>query len=312
MKFSPMRLARALDLPAHAHHARAARVLEVDGEVIVDVAVLRIGALLPPADADGPHRVRAITQFATSMLWTCCSTMWSPESQVKYSQLRICHSVSDQSGCRAVVPQPALVPEHLAADDVADRAVVDALDRREVFGLVAPLRAGDDAELLLRRRFVGGEHRADAGRIDRHRLLGEDVLAGGDRGGEMHRAEAGRRRQDHEVDVRREHFLVGVEAGVDPRRRSTLKPALYLRGEVADRSAACLSRFDARLLDAVGVQIAERGDLDALCRRSRMLAIAPVPRPPVPITPTLDARRSPGRARRSETSSPPRPRSSSR
>src|SRR6187401_2422783 len=47
----------AVDLPAHAHHPGAARVLEVHGEVIVDVPILRVGALLPPARTDRLHRV---------------------------------------------------------------------------------------------------------------------------------------------------------------------------------------------------------------------------------------------------------------
>ena len=41
-----------------------------------------------------------IAQFTTSMLWTCCSTMWSPDSQLKYSQFRHCHSISVMLGSR--------------------------------------------------------------------------------------------------------------------------------------------------------------------------------------------------------------------
>ena len=33
-------------------------------------------------------------QFMTSMLWMCCSQIWSPESQVKWYQLWHCHSSS--------------------------------------------------------------------------------------------------------------------------------------------------------------------------------------------------------------------------
>ena len=39
-------------------------------------------------------------QMATSRLWTCCSTMWSPQSQRKWYQLRIWYSVSLQPGWR--------------------------------------------------------------------------------------------------------------------------------------------------------------------------------------------------------------------
>ena len=37
-----------------------------------------------------------MAQFMTSRLCTCCSTMWSPEHQPVNSQLRTCHSMSDQ------------------------------------------------------------------------------------------------------------------------------------------------------------------------------------------------------------------------
>ena len=43
-------------------------------------------------------------------------------------------------------------------------------------------------------------------------FFGEDVLARFDGGGDVHRPEAGRRREDHQVDIGGEHFLVGVEA----------------------------------------------------------------------------------------------------
>jgi len=42
---------RTVDLAAHAEHVRAVRVFEVDGEVVVDVAVSGIGAALPAAHA---------------------------------------------------------------------------------------------------------------------------------------------------------------------------------------------------------------------------------------------------------------------
>ena len=63
------------------------------------------------------------------------------------------------------------------------------------------------------------EHRAHAGRVDGDRLLGEDVLAGLDGGLEVHRAEAGRRGEDHDVDVAGDHLLVGVEADEAVARR---------------------------------------------------------------------------------------------
>ena len=99
-------------------------------------------------------------------------------------------------------PEDALVPVAAPADDVADVAVVDALHRFEVAGLVAALGAGHDRQVLLLGLLGGGQHLADAGAVDADRLLGEDVLAGGDGGFEVDRPEAGRRRQDDVVDVR--------------------------------------------------------------------------------------------------------------
>jgi len=47
-----------------------------------------------------------ITQAHTSRKWTCCSTLKSPESQVKLYQLRIWYVMSDQSGRRGLAQRP--------------------------------------------------------------------------------------------------------------------------------------------------------------------------------------------------------------
>ena len=133
------------------------------GEVVEDVAELGVGARLRPPMPTALTGWAFVAQLITSMLWTCCSTMWSPQSQVKWYQLCIWYSRSLHSGLRGFVPEAALVPVAAAGDDVADRAVVDALHRLEVAGLVAALRAGADAELLLLRLLVRREHLADAG-----------------------------------------------------------------------------------------------------------------------------------------------------
>ena len=110
-------------------------------------------------------------------------------------------------------PQRAHVPVALPGHELADVAAVHALHDLEVVGLVAALGAGDDREALPRGELRRGDHRADAERVDRHRLLREDVLAGLDRGLEVRGAEEGRGGEDHHVDVRGQHLLVGVEAG---------------------------------------------------------------------------------------------------
>ena len=108
--------------------------------------------------------------------------MWSPQSQRKWYQLRIWYSVSLQPGWRLWAQMAPLVPVDLAADDVADRPVVDPLQALDVAGLVAALGAGDDRQSLLVGFVIGGQHLADAGAVDGDRLLGEQVLAGLDRG----------------------------------------------------------------------------------------------------------------------------------
>ncbi len=137
--------------------------------------------------------------------------MWSPQSQRKWYQLRIWYSVSLQPGLALVRPDVALVPVDAAADDVADRPVVDPLHALDVAGLVAALGAGDDRQALLVGLLIGGQHLADAGAVDGDRLLGEEVLAGLDRGLDVQGPEAGRRRQHHQVAAV-DHLLIGVEA----------------------------------------------------------------------------------------------------
>ena len=98
------------------------------------------------------------------------------------------------------------------------------------------------------------------GRIHRDRLLGEDVLAGRDGSREVRGPEAGRRREDHVVDVGRQHLLVGIEPG-----EASLVGHLVLRCErgVAGRF---FGQVGAALGEAIRQQITERHDLDAIRR----------------------------------------------
>ena len=63
----------------------AVGILVDHGVVVVDVAEL--GRRCGPGARRGPTRATGgssrIAQAALSRLWTCCSTLWSPESQVK-------------------------------------------------------------------------------------------------------------------------------------------------------------------------------------------------------------------------------------
>ena len=92
-------------------------------------------------------------------------------------------------------PQPGL----LDGDDVADGAVVHALDGLAVGRPEAALQAGEHAQVLLLRQFAGGLHHLDARRVDGVRLLDEDVLARLDRGHHVHGVELGGAGDDHGV-----------------------------------------------------------------------------------------------------------------
>src|SRR4029077_19796855 len=57
------------------------------------------------------------------------------------------------------MPEAAVVPVAAGGGDGAEGAVLDALHRFEVAGLVAALRAGDDGQVVAIRFIEGGEHR---------------------------------------------------------------------------------------------------------------------------------------------------------
>ena len=116
----------------------------------------------------------------------------------------------------------------------------------------------------------GLDDRAAAHRIDRDRLFHEDVAALGDCLGEMHRAEPGRSGEDYEVDVARDHLLVGIEAPEFLDR--VLELELELRGldlgleEVADRDDLhALRRLEAVLRrPGAAPTAADQADADGL------------------------------------------------
>ena len=125
---------RVVLLAALAEHLRAVVVGELDEVVVVDLADAAVVAAVAAAHAvglDGMVVLDAqlvIAQLQTSRLWTCCSTMWSPQSQTKWYQLRIWYSISVWSGWRSRTQIGSAVPVGPHEGDVADRAVVDPLD----------------------------------------------------------------------------------------------------------------------------------------------------------------------------------------
>ena len=131
MKCSPMRLRRARDLAAHAGDARAARVLVVDGEVIVDVAELRVGPPLPPAHADRLHRMRAqhpVGDVDVVDVLLDDVVAREPGEVQPVADLPLARRV--HSGCRSRAHSPPWFQNTWPLTHVADRAVVKSLDRR--------------------------------------------------------------------------------------------------------------------------------------------------------------------------------------
>ena len=90
--------------------------------------------------------------------------------------------------------------------------LLDGVLRSQVGGLVPPLGAGHDGQVLLLGDLAGRDHLAAARRVHRHGLLHEHVLAGLDGRLEVHRPEVRRRRDEDQLDVRCEQLLVGVAA----------------------------------------------------------------------------------------------------
>ena len=132
------------DVAALAEHLRAVGIGELDEVVVEDLADAAVVADLRSRPCRWPRPDdRSSTQLQTSRLWTCCSQMLSPQSQAKWYQLS--HLVLHLGrrllrGARIQIA--AAVPVGPQEQDVADRAVVDLLDRlRGSCGLVAALQA---------------------------------------------------------------------------------------------------------------------------------------------------------------------------
>ncbi len=99
----------------------------------------------------------------------------------------------------------------LNGGDVADSAVVDALDGFDLGLVVAIAEAGDEAQVLLLGFLASLENRAQSRSVGGDGLLAENVLVGLDGGLEMNRTEVRRCGEEHNV-ASINHALVSVEA----------------------------------------------------------------------------------------------------
>ena len=160
------------------------------------------GARLAPADADHAHgRTAHRPVDHVEVVHVLLDDVIAGEPGVVEPVAELVLHVAPP-GLAGLVPEAALVPVRARGHDLADRAVLHALHRFEVRAVVTTLRAGDDRRapfcFAMRR---GREHRLVTRRVHADRLLGEDVLAGLDRGLEVHRPERRRRREDDVVRV---------------------------------------------------------------------------------------------------------------
>ena len=136
-------------LPAVAEEPGAVGVLVDDGEVVVDVAVLRAGAHLPAAHADGLDRVLLLHDPGADVeevdVLLDVEVARQPGEVVP-----VAHLVSHVGPARLprLVPAAAAVVVGQQRDDLADRAVVDAPDRLAEAVVVAQAQARDDREAL--------------------------------------------------------------------------------------------------------------------------------------------------------------------
>src|SRR6185436_15621168 len=107
-------------------------------------------------------------------------------------------------------PRRVAIPISAHRHDVADLAILKALDALNVAGVMMPLQTDANFEILLLRFLRRREEAAHACAVNGHRLLGEDVLALANSFFELHWAESGRRREDHHIALR-DDFLVSIE-----------------------------------------------------------------------------------------------------
>ncbi len=108
-------------------------------------------------------------------------------------------------------PNAAAVPISTCEHQITNRTVVQFVDAFPVTELVMPLQSDLDRDSFFLRLLVRGQDSTYTWRVGRNRFFHEDMFACFDRRLELHRAEARRRRQNHEVDIGLQHLLVSVE-----------------------------------------------------------------------------------------------------
>ena len=181
-------------------------------EVVVDVAVLRVGAHLAAAHRGGVGR-RAVLLGPEDLVHRMDRLL----DQVVAAEGRVVVPVAELILHVGPLRLALLVPElagevgRVHVERVADVPGEDAVVDRAVAEGGAPAEAAGEAQPLLLHLVGRGQHRARTRRVDRDRLLGEDMAAALHRRGQVLRTEhRGRGEQHHVAGV--DDVLVGVEA----------------------------------------------------------------------------------------------------
>ena len=134
-------------LPAIADELRPVGVFVDDGEMVVDVAVLRLGEHLPAAHADGLDRVLVLHHPGADVeevdVLLDVEVAREPGEVVPVAHL-VVHV--GPVGLARLGPAAAAVVVGEQRDDLADRPVVDAPDGLAEAVVVAQAEAGDDRE----------------------------------------------------------------------------------------------------------------------------------------------------------------------
>jgi len=119
--------------------------------------------------------------------------------------------LAGQAPAEETAPAPAEAPA--AAPEAPAAAPAAPAEAPEVS--VAPI-APSAEEAAATGLGAGGKHVGESTSIDSGRLLAVDMLAGANGGCEVHRPRGRRRREDHEVNVGRQHLPPGIDAAVLP------------------------------------------------------------------------------------------------
>src|ERR1035438_4275206 len=178
------------------------------------------GRQAAPPEATTETGCAPLNQLHTSMLWRCCSTIWSPQIHRKEYQLRCCHSRSPHLGSRFLLGKSLAlrkfstgVPTQLASMCTMSpispsrtrlyRSRYQVCERRWAPDLTVSLSSWDFLAAAMKRRMP-----VAAGGVVAHGLFAEDVLFGLDRGLEVQWAMPRIGGQHHDIDIARHQLLV--------------------------------------------------------------------------------------------------------